>query len=439
MIRHSVVTARTVTLAIPAVLLLVLGVAPRAAAEPATPVSYPGAATATRLTGYAFDRCDAPSASAMKAWVGSRYRGVAIYIGGRNRTCDAQPNLTPTWVVQVAKNWRLIPIYLGHQAPCADRRRDEHFTATNAATKGTADAIAAVAAARALGLLPGSALYGDMEHYDPADAGCRGAVLRYISSWTKELHRVGYLSGMYVNLGSGAQHLDEAYSSTAYARPDAVWVARYDRVASLTGWAGIPDSRWSNHQRAKQYWAERTETYGGVTMTIDSNRWDAPVATVAHSYTVTGTSPLNARRGPGTAYPVVTSYGPGTTLKIVCQTPGSTVGSTKVWDKLTSGAYVSDYYLSTPSQTTYSAPVPRCKYPYQVTLSSLNERLGPSGSSAVKATLPAGALAWVFCQTAGTKVYTTSVWDRLDDGYYVTDYYLATPSKTTYSRPIPRC
>jgi hypothetical protein len=45
----------------------------------------------------------------------------------------------------------------------------------------------------------------------------------------------------------------------------------------------------------------------------------------------------------------------------------------------------------------------------------------------------------VLCQKPGAKVYTTSVWDRLDDGYYVTDYYLATPSNTTYSRPIPRC
>ncbi len=437
MIRHSVVTARTVILALPAVLLLVLGVAPPAAAEPATSISYPSVATATRLTGYAFDRCDAPGAAAMDAWVGSRYRGVAVYIGGLNRTCDAQPNLTPAWVVHVSKNWRLIPIYLGHQAPCADRRREEHFTASNAATKGTADAVAAVAAARALGMLPGSAIYGDMENYNAADTSCRDAVRRYVSSWTKELHRVGYLSGMYVNLGSGAQHLDDSYNSTAYARPDALWIARYDHVASLTGWAGIPDTRWSNHQRAKQYWAERTETYGGVTMTVDSNRWDAPVATVAYSYTAVRT--LYARSGPGTSYPVTATYPTNTTAKVVCQTPGSTVRGTAVWDKLTSGGYVPDTSLSTPSHTTYSPPLPRCKYPYQVAQTTLNERLGPSSSYAVRATLSPGALAWVLCQTAGAKVYTTSVWDRLDDGYYVTDYYLATPSKTTYSRPIPRC
>ena len=32
---------------------------------------------------------------------------------------------------------------------------------------------------------------------------------------------------------------------------------------------------------------------------------------------------------------------------------------------------------------------------------------------------------------------STSVWDRLQDTYYVSDYYVATPSKTTYSAPIP--
>ena len=85
-----------------------------------------------------------------------------------------------------------------------------------------------------------------------------------------------------------------------------------------------------------------------------------------------------------------------------------------MWDKLTSGAYVTDYYVSTPSNTTYSAPVPRCTYPYQGPPSTLNARFGPSSSYPMKATLPAGALGWVYCQPPGAKVSTTSVWDRLD-------------------------
>jgi hypothetical protein len=294
-----------------------------------------------------------------------------------------------------------------------------------------------VAKARALGLLPGSAVYGDMEHYDATDTTCRAAVRRYLSSWTRELHRSGYLAGVYAHLYSGAKHLSDSYSSTTYARPDAIWIARWDNSTLLTGWEGIPNSRWPNHQRAKQYRGDHTETYGGVTMNIDSDRFDAPVASVAYRYTAV--RPLYARSGPGTSYPVTNTYPTGTTVKVVCQTPGSTVRGTPVWDKLTTGAYVPDTSLNTPSHTTYSPPLPRCKYPYQVTIDSLNERPGPSSSYPVKATLSGGALAWVFCQKAGAKVYTTSVWDRLDDGYYVTDYYVATPSNTTYSRPIPRC
>ena len=63
-------------------------------------------------------------------------------------------------------------------------------------------------------------------------------MLTYVSAWTKELHRLGYLAGMYANLSSGAKHLSEAYVSTAYARPDALWIARWDGNchADRLGW-----------------------------------------------------------------------------------------------------------------------------------------------------------------------------------------------------------
>ena len=43
------------------------------------------------------------------------------------------------------------------------------------------------------------------------------------------------------------------------------------------------------------------------------------------------------------------------------------------------------------------------------------------------------------CQQAGSTVAGTRVWDKLRDGHWVSDYYLATPSKTTYTAAIPRC
>lgn len=412
---------------------------PPASAEPSTTVSYPAAASSTRFNGYAFDTCAAPSKAALQAWTASPYDAVGVYIGGPNRTCS-QPNLTSTWVRDVSvMRWRLIPIYMGHQAPCTFRARAVEFTSSTATSKGTSDAASAVAAAKALGMLPGSAIYGDMEHYDAADSTCRTAVLRYVSAWTKELHRQGYLAGVYAHLYSGAKHLSDAYTSSSYARPDAIWIARWDLDTSLSGWTGIPNDRWANAQRGKQYRGDHDETWGGVKINIDSDRFNAPVATVGYSYRVTSSTDLNGRSGPSTSYPIVRTYAPGSTIRVVCQTPGATVGTTSVWNKLSDGYYVSDYYVSTPSATGYSAPLPRCTYPYQVTATTLNERSGPGSSYAVRRTLPSGALGWVYCQRSGTTVGTTSVWDRLDNGNYVTDYYLATPSKTTYSKPIPRC
>lgn len=408
-----------------------------AAAEPATSVSFPPGASATWYNGFAFDTCSAPSVASLQAWASSPYDAVGAYIGGISRSC-AQPNLTASWVTTVSRaRWRIIPIYLGLQPPCSTRPHT--FTAATAASAGTANASDAVKQAKALGMLPGSAIYGDVEHYNAADSSCRDAALTYVSSWTKELHRQGYLSGIYANSSSGAKHLSDAYTSSSYARPDALWIARWDGSSLLTGWAGIANDRWSNRQRGKQYRGDHHETYGGVRINIDSDRLDAPVATVAYSYSNTSAGSLNARSAPATTAPIVRTYAGGTSLGVVCQTPGGKVNTTSVWNKLTDGTYVSDYYVSTPSNTTYSTPLPRCTYPLQVTASTLYKRTGPDGSSATAGALSGGALAWIYCQRSGSTVGTTSVWDRLDDGRYVSDYYVAARSKTTYSKPIPRC
>jgi uncharacterized protein YraI len=419
--------------------LLALTITP-AQAEPATTLSYPASTSATRLSGEAFDTCAAPPLTTMQAWTSSPYHGVGVYIGGVNRSCS-QPNLTADWVTAVSlQGWRIIPIYVGHQAPCTARPNAIEFTPTTAASLGTADAADAVLQAQALGVLPGSAIYGDMEHYYSAsDVACRTAVLGYISAWTKELHRLGYLSGMYANLTSGAKDLSEAYISPAYARPDAIWIARWDANSKLTEWAEIPNAQWPNHQRGKQYQGDHDETYGGVKINIDSDRFDAPVATVSYAYQVTSSVALNGRSGPTTAAPRVVSYSAGATVPVVCQTTGRKVGTTSVWNKLADGNYVTDNYVSTPSKTAYSPPLPRCSYPFQVMVPTLNRRTGPGPRFPISGTLANGALGWVTCQRSGSKVGTTSVWDKLDDGMYLTDLYLATPSKTTYSTPLPRC
>ena len=419
---------------------VLLGLADPAAAEPETPVKYPSASSATRVSGLGFDTCTAPSLSALRAWRESPYRTVNIYFGGRNRACR-QPNLTAPWVRDAtAMGWKLLPTYVGDQPPCVLGTKTYRYTSSTASSRGTSDANDAVAKAKALGLFPGSSLYADIEHYDRSSSSCRTSVRNYVSAWTKTLHAAGYLAGVYVHQNSGLRDLSATYNSVSYARPDAVWVARWDGSTSLTGWPTAPNTQWATWQRAKQYRGDHNETWGGVTINIDSDIIKAPVASVARSYKVTSKTPLNARSGPATSYSIVRSYDPGASLSVVCQASGQKVGTTAVWDRLTNGAWVSDYYVSTPSNTGFTSALPRCIYPGQVTADSLNARTGPGASYPITGSpLPRGALAYVMCQKSGSRVGTTSVWNKLRDGRWVSDYYVSNRSNTTWSAPVPRC
>jgi len=411
-----------------------------AAAEPASTVSYPAWASATGYEGLAFDACTAPSLAAMRAWRRSPYHAIGVYVGGQNRTC-AQPALTRRWVGAVSVlGWRLIPIFKGRQPPCGGKATDLKIFPAVAASEGTWAADNAWAQVMALGMIRGSAIYYDMEAYATGDARCRKAVLTFLSAWTSELHRLGYLSGVYENLRLGARDLAGVYNSAAYARPDALWIARYDRKRALAGWAGIADGQWPVHQRAKQFGADFSETHGGVTLNIDADNLDAPVATTAFGYRVTGGRPVTARGGPGRSYPAVKTHPAGASVTVVCQAPGSGAGTTTVWDKLTDGTYVTDARVDTPSGTGYSAPVTRCRYPYQVTAGhGANQRGGPSVSAPLTGQLPGGSLAWVVCQRAGTRMGGTRIWYRISHRHWVSGSYAAAPGAAGPGQPAPRC
>jgi uncharacterized protein YraI len=413
-----------------------------ASADPATPGTYPAASSATRVQGRFFDTCAAPSLAALAAWRGtSAYTGVNIYFGGRNRGC-AQPDLTAAWVGSAsAAGWSLVPTYFGDQPFCAFGTKPYRYTASGAAARGSADGTDAVARARALGLVPGSALYADVEHYDRSSASCVSAVRTYVSEWTRALHRNGYLAGVYVHQDSGLRDLAGSYFSTSLARPDAVWMARWDDIATLTGWPTAANSRWAEWQRAKQYRGDHVETWAGVSLAIDSDIIKGPVATVAKSYHVTSTTALNVRSGPTTTATVVGQLQPGSTVAVICQARGQKIGSTAVWDRISTGGYVSDQYVSTPSTTGFSATLPRCSYPGQITsTTAVNTRSGPGTSyTNLNQPLYGGALAYVACQKSGSLVSTTRVWNQLVDGRWVSDYYVSNRSNTTYSAPVPRC
>ena len=82
-----------------------------------------------------------------------------------------------------AQGWRLIPTWVGPQAPCTNYIRRISADPVEARLDGVAEADAAVAAAAALGLGEGTPLYYDVEYYDEFDQSCSEAMREFIDAW----------------------------------------------------------------------------------------------------------------------------------------------------------------------------------------------------------------------------------------------------------------
>ena len=256
-------------------------VAPRQLfSNPVTPGSF---------TGLGFDQCHAPAQSSMDAWLSaSPYRAVGIYISGASRGCRDQPNLTPTWIsTQLANGWRLLPITLGPQAACnpsfprygndpvISTKLDSAGSYAKASRQGTDEASTTVAAAQALGIVPGSTLWYDLEGYDVTNGPCRESSLAFLSAWTQQLHVLGYVSGVYSSAGSGIKSLDDArvLRPGLFALPDQIWIARWDGQAN-TSTTYIRSDGWVPGSRMKQFQGGHDEKWGGVTINIDRDYLD---------------------------------------------------------------------------------------------------------------------------------------------------------------------
>ncbi|CAL9546819.1 glycoside hydrolase domain-containing protein [Streptomyces sp. enrichment culture] len=230
------------------------------------------------FTGRAFDTCTAPSLSAMKAWHTGYYGAAAVYVGGKNRGC-AQPNLTASWVKSVnSLGWKLIPIYVGAQPPCQTGSSPEKLTAATAASLGAKDANDAVAKASALGMKAGSPIYLDMEAYDIKNKACNDAVLTYVRSFTKTLRAKTYRGGYYGFTSSSAKAV--ATAADKKDLPGNLWYALYDKKDTTTADWPWGAGQFTPHSRGHQYLVNSKETRGGVTLTVDRDSWDAPVAII---------------------------------------------------------------------------------------------------------------------------------------------------------------
>jgi hypothetical protein len=236
--------------------------------------------TPGNLTGYGFDQCIAPSQEAMDTWLTtSPYWAIGIYISGDSRACPDQPNLTRAWIAsQLRHGWRLLPLTVGPQAACNARYKKatrikpdpaDNYAAARA--QGRAEAGSTARAARALGIASGSTLWYDIEAFSISGERCRVSAIAFLSGWTKRVHSLHYVSGVYSSAASGIKMLDDIADHPGHnAMPDRVWIADWNGKADIYS-AYVSSTTWMPHRRIHQYRGGHPETYGGVTINIDSN------------------------------------------------------------------------------------------------------------------------------------------------------------------------
>ncbi len=233
--------------------------------------------------GAAFDAKSAMTAADMAVWKDfSPFNTAGIYIdvdaGWDNRADKQQVNLTSSWVETVfADGWRLIPTYVGRQAPRACLKGSfVPMSGDSAVAKaqGVEAAVDAVAAMQDLGIGPANPIYYDMEAYGP---GCSEAIIAFFDGWTEALHSAGYLSGIYGSRSSTMTDLTAAVGQQGFDPPDAVWVSTTSGQPTFAELEVPPDDLWPD-ARLNQYRLSITRTYGGVTREIDENVGNAPLA-----------------------------------------------------------------------------------------------------------------------------------------------------------------
>ena len=94
----------------------------------------------------------------------------------------------------------------------------------------------------------------------------------FLTAWVSQLHARGYVAGVY---GSAASTIRDMAQISPL--PDDAWIANWNGQASVFGDQYVSDSLWADHQRVHQYKGGHKETWGGVTINIDSDYVDGVV------------------------------------------------------------------------------------------------------------------------------------------------------------------
>ena len=191
-------------------------------------------------------------------------------------------------------------------------------------------------------------------------------------------------------------------------------------------------------------------------------------ASAVSGYRVTGTGGigLRARNAPRVSGAVLYKLGEGQGVDISCQSEGDVVNGSRIWDRLRDGAWVTDYYLSTPVFNGFSPGIPNCNQSsggspapapapvtappptpaaapayvrYAIVTPNAQMRSGPGYQYADLGVIGRGTPVDVVCQQRGTPYAGSTLWNKLTGGQWVHDATTNSPNYNTLSPPNRWC
>ncbi|NJC68023.1 SH3 domain-containing protein, partial [Planosporangium flavigriseum] len=220
-------------------------------------------------------------------------------------------------------------------------------------------------------------------------------------------------------------------------------------VRASSQWDRLTSGRWVSHAYLQ------TNASLPACAALDAPATAAPTNPAGATARTDG-SPLNVRSQPNSRAALSSRIPNGAGVNVSCYVTGETVRgtvrSTAQWDRLSSGGYVSHAYVQTsatlpacapnlvPVSDTAPAPAPT-PATYSGTAKTeggpLNIRTAPSGRASAAGAVANGGALTLTCTVGGDHVTgavrSTSQWDRLVSGNYVSHAYVET------SASLPTC
>jgi surface antigen len=175
-------------------------------------------------------------------------------------------------------------------------------------------------------------------------------------SWDAAARSIGYVVDTHPSVGSVA---------VWHGGEDRAWWGGHVAYVMAVDGAGnaiVEEYNWANYLRYGQR-TTRAPRYihfvGAAVQPVSVPAPPAPAQPAGHPFRTTDY--VRQRSGPGTGFRTLGVLPPGQRIMVVCQVrSASVINGTGIWDRLSDGSYVTDYYTSTPAFNNYSPGLPHC-------------------------------------------------------------------------------